>query len=82
MADPQLSFLTPTPELVENLKLKKRILVLLQGTGNMAFCKTRYVDGKPGGPGCGREIFFIPLKSGIRRFNDDGSFHVCPEIKP
>lgn len=79
MADAQLSFITPTPELVELLTLQKNARRLLQEIGQQAFCK-RKPDATPG---CGVEIWFVKIKDGRTRALDDNlGTHKCREVKP
>lgn len=80
----QSALFTQPNLLVENRQFRKRIIMLLQNFGTLNFCKTRYVEGKPSGSGCGREVYFATFKNGrVKCLNEDASFHVCPEvIKP
>ena len=79
----QMPLISESAELVELNKMRKRMILLLQNVGEQNFCKTKYVDGQPAGPGCGREGYWITMRGGRARFVDeDGSFHRCPEIKP
>jgi hypothetical protein len=67
----------------ENARHRRTIKMFLQNYGSMAFCKTKYVEGRPAGPGCGREVFFCTFKGDRKKcLNEDGSTHRCPEIKP
>lgn len=79
MADQQQSLITPAPELVELLKLKRNVQRLLQEIGQQAFCRRK----PDGGPGCGMEIHFIKIKDGRTRALDDNlGTHKCGEAKP
>lgn len=84
MSASQAPLFSQSAELVELIKIRKRMVVILQNVGQQNFCKTKYVDGVPAGPGCGREGYWITMRGGRPRFMDeDGSFHKCPEgIKP
>lgn len=83
MSAQQQSLITPAEELVTIARLRKNMIVVLQNFGRLDFCKSRYVDGKNVGPGCGREIYWCTFR-GDRPvpLDEDGSRHKCPEIKP
>ncbi len=83
MSASQIPLISESAELVELNKIRKRMIILLQNVGQQNFCKTKYVDGVPAGPGCGREIYFVKFRGGRpKALDEDGSFHRCPEIKP
>ncbi len=83
MTPQQQSLLSESAELVDNRRLRKNILVILQNVGRMDFCKQKYVNGEHVGPGCGVEIYWCNFRGGRPvPLNDDGSRHVCREVKP
>ena len=63
----QETLFTTTEDATTIARLRKNIIVLLQNVGQMNFCKTRYVDGQPAGPGCGREVFWVTMRGGKAR---------------
>lgn len=80
MSPSQTSLITPAPELVELLALRKNARRLLEEVGTQAFCKRR----PDGTPGCYREIWFVKIKGDRTRALDENlATHKCPEgIRP
>jgi hypothetical protein len=79
MSVTQPPLISESAELIENRQLRKRLLILLQNVGRMDFCKRR----PDGTPGCGQEIFWVTFRGDRPKpLNDDGSVHVCREVKP
>lgn len=75
----QEPLITTTDDAVLIATLRRNVRRILDEKATAAFCRHR----PDGTSGCGREIWFLPVRGGKTwALDEEGNRHKCKEIKP